>query len=142
MCQANKKCIPKVSGTTVCSRSSDPFYKVTYYKKMGNYFLDMQQYTVCPIEVKTECIQHGTYIRWYCMSYAQCPIILIEMNKASRSQKNRDYFRLTKCLKQIKLPILSSTRPRSRFQIVGYYIKWVTTSWTHSKYHAMYVSYM
>ena len=26
---------------TVCPRSSDPFYVVTYYIKMGHYFLDI-----------------------------------------------------------------------------------------------------
>ena len=27
--------------STVCPRSSDPFYVVTYYNKMGHYFLDI-----------------------------------------------------------------------------------------------------
>ena len=30
---------------TVCPRRRDPFYTVTYYYKLGNYFLDTQ-YTV------------------------------------------------------------------------------------------------
>ena len=27
---------------TMCPGSSDPFYKVTYYYKIGHYFLDIQ----------------------------------------------------------------------------------------------------
>ena len=31
-----------VAEVTVCPRSSDPFYKVSYYIKWGHYFLDIQ----------------------------------------------------------------------------------------------------
>ena len=31
------------AGITVCPRSSDPFYIVSYYNKTGHYFLDIQQ---------------------------------------------------------------------------------------------------
>ena len=55
--------VPRVRfSLTVCPRSSDPFYKVSYYNKMGHYFLDTQykQPEMCSKK------SNNTVFRLYC----------------------------------------------------------------------------
>ena len=94
--------------TTVCPRSSDPFYTVTYYIKIGPSLL-LWHTVVCLIYVKIGPDFLDIQLQWSQLGEWPQRIFL--------DCANRNYY--------------ICTRSSDPFYIVTYYIKWVTTFGTH-----------
>ena len=124
----------------MCSRSSDPFYIVGYYNQMGHatswthsiYPRSLVQFDI----LSNFLIKNGQdFLDNYLVS-ALTMFPFEGPRRNWREQSTRTIISISQYwnnILYIYLQVLHTRCPSSdQFYIINYYIKWVTTSWTHS----------
>ena len=136
---------------TVCPRSSDLFYIVTYFYKLGHCFLDTQYVTSWPGSVKkgSICMRYIWKLNSLDILYAGT------RSRIGNSQSPTMQLHYSSMLPQGLWKLLEAAQGTARggcrvglippiqaitvcpwssdpFNVVTYFIKWVTTSWTYS----------